>query len=443
MSTITSRSSDENPGRVSILAIGNELLKGDIADKNAAFLAKELRAIGLKLVSISMCNDNLDIIKQELERLSNQSEMIFTSGGLGPTSDDMTKEAISSWMGVELVEDEQSRQRLEQYYQQRARPVTENALSQVVFPKGAQILENLYGTADSFISLNKQKNCWLIALPGVPSEVRGIFESKCKALLTELFPQRQVLQDRRLRLFGLSESYVGSLLNSIDLPRGVELAYRPSFPELMLVISSTSEAAESQQFDLLNQSANLIVDTVGAEYFYCLDGQESLTQTVASLLAARNLSISAAESCSGGQFAHSFVSLPGSSEYFKGAIVSYSNEAKQSLLGVSKKTIETYGAVSKDCAEEMALGALRAFSSDYSIAITGIAGPEGGSEEKPVGRVHIAVASKNKDNVPKVFSCQFDMTTWSRNYLRTYTVILATDLLRRTILNLPTTWERK
>lgn len=443
MSTITTDHRAKNTGKVSILAIGNELLKGDIADKNAAYLARELRSMGLELHSISMCIDDHDEIQNELQRLAKKSALIITSGGLGPTSDDITRDAVAACLKVGLVQDDASRQRLNRYYGKRNRPVTENAVRQVFFPEGARILENQFGTADSFLSFYETLSCWVLALPGVPGEVRGIFETQFKPIVSDIFPSFEVLLDRKVKLFGLSESFVGSEISKLKLPQGVEIAYRPSFPELMLVLSCSKGVPFENQADLLEQSVSIISQSIGVEYFYSLDGQPSLTEVVADLLKEKNLSISAAESCSGGLFAHQFVSLPGSSIYFKGSVVSYSNEAKAALLSVQVKTLETRGAVSKECADEMARGALAAFSSDYAVSITGIAGPDGGTDEKPVGRVYIAVASKNQDNKVDVFSDEYDLNTWSRNYVRTYSVIMAIELLRRTILKLPTTWERK
>jgi len=431
MSTISVSSS-----KVSILAIGNELLKGDITDKNAAFLSKELNSLGLEVETISMTSDSNEKIVSELRRLSKVSQLVITSGGLGPTSDDITRNAIAAFVGERLIEDPDSRQRLEDYSKEKKRPVTDNSLQQVMFPENATIVENEFGTADSFMSFHKQNECWVLALPGVPKEVIGIFNFGFKPKLNQVFSEFKVREVKKMKLFGLSESHVGSLINQIELPKEIELAYRPSFPELMLVLTCDGSLDAEKQKEILDYASQLITKKVGAEFFHSTDEERKMANTLALLLEKEGLTISAAESCSGGLFSHHLVSIPGSSSYFKGAIVSYTNEAKTSLLAVSEQTLQNHGAVSDECAKEMAEGALLKLETDYAISITGIAGPGGETPEKPVGRVHIAVANKNN-----VFCESYDLSFWDRNFIRTFSAVMAMDLVRRTILKLRTTWN--
>lgn len=409
----------------SILLIGNELLSGDTRDKNAWFISLKLNELGVNLRSISVVPDNLEQIINELSRLSNVSPLIFTCGGIGPTSDDMTREAISMLTGQKLEQREECVEKLKNYAKQHKRLLNENSFKQALFPKNSKIIPNIAGTADAF--LTDYQDSKIITLPGVPKEVTIIFEDQILNLLPSLYPNLKKRFEINLRLFGLSESFIGTAIDKLNLDNAINIAYRPSFPELLLVLNCEDE-------DLLKHTAHKIKEHIGNEYFYCEEKKQNLAQTVFKLLKSKSKTISFAESCSGGLLANAFVDIPGASSVFLGSAVTYSNQSKQKILSVS--SLDRYGAVSIEVAREMARGAKKSFNSDYAIAITGIAGPNGGTIEKPAGTTCIAIAD---DNEVETFEFHF---AWDRERNRIYSAYMAIELLRRKLLGLRLAWER-
>lgn len=412
----------------SILLIGNELLNGDTRDKNAWYLSLKLSELGIKLVQTSVVADDSGQIINELNKLSALSALIFTCGGIGPTSDDLTREAISEFAGVTLEERPEAVEKLKNYAAKHNRPLNKNSFKQALFPQGSEIIPNRAGTADCF--LTDYQGAQIITLPGVPSEIEVIFEDQILERIPGFFPNLKKQYQRSLRLFGLSESYVGTEIDKLGLDESISIAYRPSFPELLLVLSS-GQAPE------LENAIEQIKQTIGKEYFHTENKKQSLAMTVFELLKSNSQTIAAAESCSGGMIANSFVSIPGASSVFLGSAVTYSNESKQNILGIDAQTINKHGAVSEILAREMAAGAQRVFKSSYALSITGIAGPDGGTENKPVGTIVIGLAS------PTAVTAHTYKLSWERERNRVYSVVLAQELLRRKILNLRMEWERK
>jgi len=435
----------------SILLIGNELLNGDTRDKNANYLALKLSELGVALQGVSIVKDNLEDIVSELDRLSNFSKTIFTSGGIGPTSDDITREAIAMLISLglshknktkgskniekdplchseqyleNLERREESVLKLEDYMKKHNRPLNKNSYKQALFPKGSIIIPNIAGTADAF--LTKYNNSNIITLPGVPREVESIFEKEIEPNITSYFSSLRKSKQKNLRIFGLSESLIGTEIDSLKLD--VSIAYRPSFPELLLVLSSENE-------EKLESANSKIINKIGEEFFYSREKKQRLPSAVFNLLDQNNLSLSFAESCTGGLLSESIVSIAGASRVFKGAIISYSNESKEQLLEVD--SIKSSGAVSEQTAKQMAKAARDKFNTDYALSVTGIAGPNGGSKEKPVGTVYIAIANKEGQ---QAYRFQFN---WGRQKNRIYSTSMAWDLLRRNILGLAMTWEKK
>ena len=424
--------------RASILLIGNELLNGDTRDKNAHYLTLKLSELGITLKNVSIVKDKLEDIVSELERLSLFSETIFTSGGIGSTSDDITREAVASLVSLSLSKKNKGKKnseyclerrqesviKLEEYMKKHNRPLNENTYRQAMFPKGSIIIPNVAGTADAFLTKYNSSN--IITLPGVPKEVESIFEKEIEPNISQYFSNLKKLKQINLRIFGLSESFIGTELDSLNLD--VSIAYRPNFPELLLVLSSEDEKK-------LESASNKIINKIGQEFFYSKVKKQRLPSAVFNLLDEKNLSLSFAESCTGGLLSESIVSIAGASKVFKGAIISYSNESKIKLLDVD--SIESFGAVSEQTAKQMAKTARDKFNTDYALSVTGIAGPDGGSKEKPVGTVYIAIANKEEE---QCFKFQFN---WARKRNRIYSTSMAWDLLRRKILGLPMTWEKR
>jgi nicotinamide-nucleotide amidase len=263
----------------------------------------------------------------------------------------------------------------------------------------------------------------------VPNEVTSIFENQVLNLIPKLYPNLKKQFQKSFRLFGLSESHVGTEIDSLELSSEVIVAYRPHFPELLLVFNCENEA-------LLNDAVTKVIQQIGTEYFYSEEKKKNLATTVFELLLkSQSKTVSFAESCSGGLLANAFVDIAGASSVFLGSAVTYSNESKQQILEVT--SLVEHGAVSEVTASQMAVGAKKVFCSDYALAITGIAGPDGATEQKPVGTICIALVSPEKC---EAFSFKF---SWERERNRSYSVAIAIELLRRKLLGLPLVWERK
>lgn len=412
--------------KVKIIAIGNELLRGDIVDTNSAWLATALNHIGFSLGSASLCSDNIDEIAKELEQASSKNDLILTTGGLGPTADDLTRDAVASFLGVELKKSDESLARLEANAKSRGRKLHASGHRQAYFPEGAEVFINTIGTADAFL-VKKEKSV-VASLPGVPKEMKLFFERDLKPWLINYYPDVHKVYAQHLRVFGLSESYLGTVVEGCDLDENVDISYRASFPEIKISFFSANQEAT----ELAHRR---VKEAIGDEFIFTESENEHLSETLFKLLKGKTLSL--AESCSGGKIADRIVSTPGASEVLLASIVSYSNDAKEKFLGVRSETLKHYGAVSAEVAKEMAEGIRERTGSDYAISVTGIAGPEGGSEDKPVGSVWIGLASKGKTEAH--YFCYKN----ERNAFRVYVATLALDLLRRLILDYPRTWETR
>ncbi|MCB0325894.1 MAG: CinA family nicotinamide mononucleotide deamidase-related protein, partial [Bdellovibrionales bacterium] len=371
---------------MSIISVGAELLNGDVLDTNSTFLARELTYAGAKVRRVTEVDDTLEEIRDELVREGTRSNIIITTGGLGPTSDDKTREAIAQTVGVPLEERSESLERLVAYLERRGRALNETNRRQARFPQGATILPNGYGTADAFIT--DYGATAIISLPGPPKELEPLFREAVLPWLIRRFPGIVRAPRRYLRCFGLSEAHVGAQLEQAGLPAAIDIAYRPQFPEILLSFFVTDGGIPlAEQEQLLEEAEHRAREVLGEAHIISSDPEERLPEAVAKLLKSKQVTLAAAESCSGGLFAHRLVSLAGSSEFFLASLVTYSNEAKEVFAGVKPSLIEHYGAVSEQTAIAMARGARFRIGADLAISITGIAGPDGGSDEKPVGTV--------------------------------------------------------
>lgn len=411
-----------------IIAIGNELLRGDILDTNTAWLATSLNHIGFSLAGASLALDNVDEICRELEFASKSSDLVICTGGLGPTADDLTRDALAKFLNVDLELSQESLSRLEAQAKRRGRELYETGRRQAYFPKGAEIFVNTLGTADAF--LVKKGKCLVVCLPGVPREMKLFYERDLKPWLVKNYPEVKKVYHKHLRIFGISESYIGKCVEECRLPKSIEVSYRASFPEVKLSFFSKVESE-------VIQAEKAVSEKMGEEFIFSREENEHLASVVFNLLLREKKTLSLAESCSGGKLADQIISIPGSSKVLLASVVSYSNEAKKEFLLVSEETIREQGAVSAEVALEMAEGIRERTGSDYAISVTGIAGPDGGSEEKPVGSVWIGLATT------EVSEAHYFCYSTERNAFRTYVSTLALDLLRRLILNYPLTWETK
>lgn len=376
--------------RAEIITVGTEILLGDIVNTNSQYLAKELADLGVEVYYQGTVGDNEERLLQSLEESLNRSDMVITTGGLGPTKDDLTKETAAKFFNQELVLDERLWNKIEIYFNKLGRVPTENNKKQAYFPKDAIILENNNGTAPGAI-LRKGKKT-IIVLPGPPREMKPMFEENVKPYLKNL--TNEILVSKNLRFYGIGESSLEEeIIDIIKEQSNPTVAPYAKDTEVTLRITAKATSKE-EAINLINPVVHKIQDRVGS-YIYS-EGDISLEDTVAEILVNKNLTISVAESCTGGMVSSHLINYPGISSVFMEGCVTYSNEAKMKSLGVKKETLDKFGAVSEETAREMAEGIAKRHNTNIGLSTTGIAGPEGGSEEKPVGLVYFGIYINGK-----------------------------------------------
>lgn len=381
--------------RAEIITVGTEILLGDIVNTNSQYLAKELADLGVEVYYQGTVGDNEERLLKYFEESLNRSDMVITTGGLGPTKDDLTKETAAKFFNQELVLDEKSWNKIEIYFNKLGRVPTENNKKQAYFPKDAIILENNNGTAPGAI-LRKGKKT-IIVLPGPPREMKPMFEENVKPYLKNL--TNEILVSKTLRFYGIGESSLEEeIIDIIKEQSNPTIAPYAKDTEVTLRITAKATSKE-EAINLINPVVYKIQDRVGS-YIYS-EGDISLEDTVAEILVNKNLTIGVAESCTGGMVSSNLINYPGISSVFMEGCVTYSNEAKMKSLGVKKETLDKFGAVSKETAREMAEGIAKRHNTNIGISTTGIAGPEGGSEEKPVGLVYFGIHINGKTIVKR------------------------------------------
>jgi nicotinamide-nucleotide amidase len=376
---------------IELLTIGDELLLGLTIDTNAAWLARHLAADGVSIVQRATVGDDAERIASAVREALDRTGAVITTGGLGPTADDMTKPAIAALFGRRLVFDEERWEQLRQLWRERGRPgeLPESNRQQVMIPDGARVLTNRHGTAPA-IFLEDERGRWVAMLPGVPREMRGIFAEELQPLVRERAGGgSMVVRTRTIRTTGIAESQLPPVLG--DAARGVDgmsLAYLPGQEgiDLRLTIRDVpGDEADAR----LQAGAALLAERVGRHVYG--EGDTDLAAVVLDACRARGWQMAVAESCTGGLLGGRLSAIPGASDVFLGGVIAYDNAVKREQLGVSPATLDSVGAVSEAVAREMATGVRARFGSQVGIGITGIAGPGGGSAEKPVGLVWIAV----------------------------------------------------
>ena len=423
-----------------ILAIGHEVVARPEDETNSAFLAAGLAEIGWSVTQISLVPDNISQIAAELRHLSCSSSLIITTGGLGPTSDDLTREAVAEVLGAELELSEDSWKKLVENYERRGRPLHENSKRQSYFPKGATVISNPVGTADAFRTTGygcMDRECSIVCLPGVPHEMKYLMNSAIFPWLTEVFPPSITSCSSVLKCFGASESYIGSAVEACTVAENIHVAYRASFPVVTVSFTARGNATREalrQHVQAASRNAKL---AIGEEFVFGEDAGTTLGSVVGDLLSQRGLSLACAESCTGGLISDMLVSIPGASKYFLGSVVSYADLAKSVFLGVPRELLQRVGAVSAEVAQEMALGVRCRTGADIGVSVTGIAGPSGGTADKPIGTVWIGLSTE------KGVEATSHLWPAERNRFRLYTAALALDVVRRKLLNYPLTWEKK
>ena len=388
----------------SIITIGDELLIGQTIDTNSAFIAQELNKIGVWVQRRVAVGDVYSAIWKALDDESRVSEIIIITGGLGPTADDITKPLLCEYFGGKLVVNEKVEQHVRYLIQKvfrRSGPILERNLKQAEVPDVCTVLFNERGTAPGMLfrkivptGEEADRSVVFISLPGVPHEMKGLMTQQVIPYLLKEFEMPAIVH-RTAFTAGQGESMIAELLKDFEpsLPANIKLAYLPNYGMVKLRLTAQGnnlQQTEQQLLPYFEQLQALVTE------FLVTNEDKGLEEVIGQILKKRQQTMGTAESCTGGYIAHLITSIAGSSAYYKGSVVSYANEIKSSLLGVKETTLASHGAVSEETVKEMAAGALHTLGVDYAVATSGIMGPDGGSAEKPVGTVWIAVASKDK-----------------------------------------------
>jgi nicotinamide-nucleotide amidase len=371
---------------VAVLSIGTELTRGEITNTNATWLGEELTRIGLDVTEAEVIPDDREIVQTTLRRLGSAHDVIVCTGGLGPTTDDLTSECVAAVLGLPLERDAASLEAIRARMARVGRAVNPSNAKQSDFPKDATILANPHGTAPGFgVRIGRAQAFFM---PGVPGEMKPMFSEHLVPVLEKMvtFGMHQV----RLRSFGMPESTVNDRLQGIEAAHGVVLGYRAHFPEIEVKVLARAKTSD-EATRIARAAAHDVRSRLGDAIYG--EGDVDFTQAIGTLFRERALSFGTAESCTGGLVASLLTEHAGASDFFRGAIVAYSNAVKTNALGVSDALLSSVGAVSAEVSRSMAEGARRALGVDVALALTGIAGPGGATDTKPVGLVHFAVAT--------------------------------------------------
>lgn len=381
--------------KAEIITVGTEILLGDIVNTNSQYLAKELASLGIEVYYQSSVGDNEQRLLQSFEDSLKRSDIVITTGGLGPTEDDITKEVACKYFGQDVELHMPSWEKIESYFKRLGVEITENNKKQAYFPKDSIILENNNGTAPGVILEKDNKK--IIVLPGPPREMKLMFENEVKPYLQKLTDN--VLVSETIRIFGIGEAALeDKIIDIIKEQSNPTVAPYVGDMEVRLRVMAKAKTEEKAK-ELLNPVIQKIEDRVG-EYIYA-KGDTSIEEVVAKMLVEKNLTLSTSESCTGGLVSATLINYPGISSVFVEGCVTYSNESKVYRLGVKEETLEKYGAVSEETAREMAEGIAKHFGTNIGLSTTGIAGPDGGSDEKPVGLVYIGIYINGKTIVKR------------------------------------------
>ena len=384
--------------KASIINIGDELLIGQVVNTNASWMSQQLIANGVDVAKVFTISDNGEDIEHTLKQGLQCSDVVIITGGLGPTKDDITKKTLCDFFGDKLVEDKQTFDIISSIFQKRGYPMTDTNRQQALVPSRCTVLLNKRGTAPGMWFDSGEKI--VISLPGVPFEMKYLFEEEVIPRLIKHFNLGYIL-NKNILFQGIGESFLSDKIEQweLALPQCIKLAYLPKAGMLRLRLTARGFDKE-ELISYIDVAVKELYEIVG-EYVLGED-VENLVDVLVNKMIHKSKTLSVAESCSGGAIASSITSLAGASQYFIGGVVAYSNDVKEKILGVKQTTLLEYGAVSEETVKEMAEGVLNKMNSDYAIATTGIAGPGGGTEEKPVGTVWIAVVSRKNMHTQKL-----------------------------------------
>lgn len=411
---------------VEIVTTGTELLLGQIVNTNSAYLAEELNKIGFDVLYQSTVGDNRTRMKEVLSHALGRADLVVTSGGLGPTQGDITKEVTAKLFGRELVLHQPSMDNIRERFERWGKEMTPNNVRQAMIPEGAEAIHNYAGTAPGVILEHEGK--MIVNLPGPPFELKDMFVKSLRPFLKDKFGYKSVIVSRVLNTYGIGESLLEEKIKDLILDqKNPTIALLARSAEVIVRITAKADTRETAE-TLIRGVEQTIRGRVG-EFIFAVD-DEDMEDVVGRTLKEKNLTIACAESCTGGLLTSRLTDVPGSSAYVRGSVVAYHNAVKADKLGVSPEVLEKKGAVSEEVALQMAEGVMREFNADIGVGVTGIAGPDGGGEEKPVGLTYIAVAGKLG---ARCVQCRFTGNRKANKYRSSQTAL---DLVRSYIKDL-------
>ena len=412
------------PIKAEVMTIGDEILFGQITDTNTQWIGTQLTGIGIRPVRKTSVGDNPEDILSALSEATSRVNVLIITGGLGPTKDDITKQALCQFFKTELEINQTALQLITDFFTRRGRVMTELNIQQAALPKSCTYLQNDWGTAPGMWF--EQDGKVIVSLPGVPNEMKSLMAERVLPRLKAFF-KPPVIRHKLIRTIGIGESFLAETIADWEdtLPPHIKLAYLPHFGQVRLRLTATGDSDEQLASELAYETERVM--PLVENYVYGFDNDE-LEMAIGKMLISQNASLSTAESCTGGFVAHKITSVPGASRYFKGSVVAYDNDIKMNTLGVSMDVLLEHGAVSEQTVTAMAEGIRKLMHTTYGIATSGIAGPDGGTLEKPVGTIWVACAS------PTGTTTRLLNLARRRNINVELTATYVLDLLRKSVL---------
>ncbi len=410
---------------IQLLLTGNELMSGDIVDSNSVMIAQQLKALGLEITRKVTVADNLAMLVAEINHLALSADILIINGGLGPTVDDMTAQALAQAMQLPLAQHPKALSHLKHWCDKRGALLNAPNLKQALLPKNCNIIANKLGSAVGFHA--KHLNCDIYCTPGVPSELKTMMLEEIMPIIEQQIPNQLKSHITRLQVFGLGESTLQKMIDEQlpNWPKDIELGFRAGMPLLEVKLTTRTSDALKEKKHWQHQLANLLGDHLIAEI---KQTPLTLAEHTLNLLRVKNLKLTTAESCTGGLIASMLTKVPGSSQNFEAGFVTYANHIKSKILSVPEQTLAQHGAVSKATVIAMAKGALQKSDADLAIAVSGIAGPSGGSKDKPVGMVWLAWGDNQQINTICL------VIPFPRVFFQKYVATIALDLIRRHLI---------
>ncbi len=395
-----------------ILCVGTELLLGDIVNTNAAFLSTRLADLGISVYRHTAVGDNPERLKRALHAAVSECDLVIMSGGLGPTYDDLTKETVCEFFGRKMYLHEESLNNIKEYFARLGKHMADSNIKQAMMPEGAIVFGNPYGTAPALAIVDEEKNKTVVMLPGPPNELIPLFNEEVEPYLKKR--RHGALVSKNINIFGIGESHIEELIGPLmQSAKNPTIAPYCSVGEVRLRVTAMADTAEEAS-SLCDGMIETVRATEIGKYIYGVDAT-SIESAVVALLRNNEKTIAVAESCTGGLIAKRVTDISGSSDVFLGGCVTYANSAKERLIGVSRESLSSFGAVSEQVAREMARGVRLALGADIGVSTTGIAGPTGGTPEKPVGTVYVGISTEERERVIKLSLSSMKSRAYIRN----------------------------